>query len=158
MTRGAARPARGRRRAVPDAPGGGETRGPQHPARRLIDTSAWVEALRKNGDLEVSAQVAAALEDGHAVTCRMVLLELWNGTGSDRDRRTIQKLEDTLDALEIGDRTWRRAAALARTCRAAGQTIPAADLLIAACAVEHGATVLHRDAHFDTIAQVTGAG
>jgi len=134
------------------------TRGPQHPARRLVDTSAWVEALRKNGDPEVSAQVSAVLEDGHAVTCRMVLLELWNGTGSDRDRRTIQKLEDTLDALEIDDRTWQRAAALARTCRAAGHTIPAADLLIAACATEHGAVLLHCDAHFDTIARLAGAG
>ena len=134
------------------------TAAPEPPARRLIDTSAWIEALRAHGDPDTSAEVAAALEDGRAVTCRMVLLELWNGTGGDRDRRAIRKLEETLEVLEIGDGTWLRASALARTCRAAGQTVPPADLLIAACAAEHGAVVLHRDRRFDTIARLAGAG
>ena len=134
------------------------TADPKRPVRRLIDTSAWIEALRQHGDPAVSGAVGRALESGHAVTCRMVLLELWNGTGSDRDRKAIRKLEETLEVLEIGDGTWLRAAALARACRAAGQTIPATDLLIAACAAEHGAEVLHRDVHFDTVARLAGPG
>jgi len=156
MTRGR-RSGRRREPATLHVPGR-RASGPPRPAARLVDTSAWVEALRKDGDPDVATQVSAALEDGHAVTCRMVLLELWNGTGSDRDRRAVQMLEDTLDVLDIDDATWREAAALAQTCRAAGHTIPAADLLIAACAAQRGAVVLHRDAHFDTIVRLVGAG
>ena len=47
--------------------------------RALVDTSAWIETLRRNGDPEVSASVRAATQEGRAVLCDLVLLELWNG-------------------------------------------------------------------------------
>jgi predicted nucleic acid-binding protein len=51
---------------------------------------------------------------------------------------------------------WALAQELATRCRAAGETIPAIDLLIAAHARHHEAQLLHRDRHFDRSARVAG--
>jgi predicted nucleic acid-binding protein len=54
---------------------------------RLIDTSAWIHALRADGDSAVASRVRALLEMGEAAWCPMVQLELWNGARGDRARR-----------------------------------------------------------------------
>jgi hypothetical protein len=121
----------------------------------LIDTSAWIEALRPEGDEAVRREVRAALEDGAAVFCDLVLLELWNGARGPRERRYLEELERELDVVPTTDEVWERSRDLARRCRSEGATIPATDLLIAACAEHHGATLLHRDDHFDRIREAT---
>ncbi len=117
----------------------------------LIDTSAWIHALRPDGDPEVKAEVAALLESGQAATCAMVRLELWNGARGHHERRVIRDLELEIPDLEISAEVWRGACSLARAARKAGQTIPATDLLVAACASHHGVEILHDDAHIAAI-------
>ena len=120
----------------------------------LVDTSAWVDALRRDGDPRVRADVRAIVATGRAVLCDMVVVELWNGARGDAERRVLRDLEGELDKVETSPVVWKAAAELARTCRGAGVSAPAADLLIAACAEHHGLSLLHRDAHFDQIARV----
>ncbi len=48
---------------------------------------------------------------------------------------------------------WEAAVELARACRRKGVTLPATDLLIAACADYHSLGLLHHDRHFDEIAR-----
>ena len=48
-----------------------------------------------------------------------------------------------------------RAAALARLAREKGVTVPATDLLVAACARHHGVSLEHNDSHFDLIATLS---
>jgi len=69
----------------------------------------------------------------------------------------LRKLERDIHKAAIDDEVWSAAHALARRCRKAGVTVPATDLLIAACARHHGAESLHRDADFAQIARVEGA-
>jgi len=57
--------------------------------------------------------------------------------------------------LSIDAETWSDACDLERRCRAAGVTVPAADLLIAACARHRGAQLEHADGDFDAIARVS---
>lgn len=121
----------------------------------LIDTSAWIEALRPEGDEAVRREVRAALEDGAAVFCDLVRLELWNGARGARERKYLEELERELATLATTDEVWRRARDLAHRCRSQGLTLPATDLLIAACAQHHGAALLHRDDHFDRISEAT---
>lgn len=47
--------------------------------RFLVDTSAWIETLRANGDAAVRARVRELAVDDRAVLCDMVRVELWNG-------------------------------------------------------------------------------
>jgi predicted nucleic acid-binding protein len=121
----------------------------------LVDTSSWIHFLRPDGDGEVRARVEAALRSGTACWCSLVRLELWKGAGGDREKRVLREFERLVPELAIDDRIWSDACDLARRCRAAGVTVPATDILIAACARHHGAELEHADADFDAIASVT---
>jgi hypothetical protein len=117
----------------------------------LIDTSARVESMRKKGDEVVRSRVQAAVREGRARFCDFVRLELWNGIGGEPERRWLAKLEARLETVPSDDRVWNEARRLAKGARREGLTIPASDLLIAACARVHGLELLHRDAHFDRL-------
>lgn len=121
------------------------------PEKVLVDTSAWIEALRVDGDEPTRQEVRRGLEEGIAVFADLVLLELWNGAGGERERSYLLSLERNLECLPTTPEVWRRAREMAQQCRRAGRTIPATHLLIAACGAEHGAVLLHRDKHFDQI-------
>lgn len=117
----------------------------------LVDTSAWIDALRKDGDPETRRAVDALTREGEAVLCEMVLLELWNGARGKAELAFIRDLQAELEVVPIQPAVWQAAYALARECRAAGYTIPPTDLVVAACAEHHEVGLLHRDSHFDQI-------
>lgn len=119
----------------------------------LVDTSAWIEALRRDGDPEMRALVRAATLEGRAVLCDLVLLELWNGAHGAGEQRLLRELAQDLERVPTPPEVWEAAQSLARTCRASGVSAPATDLLIAACAEHHELEILHRDSHFDLIAR-----
>lgn len=123
----------------------------------LIDTSSWIHFLRPNGDPEVRARVEAALNTGAARWCPLVRLELWNGAGGEREKRVLRDIGRRVPELAIGAEVWEAACDLARRCREAGVSAPATDLVIAACARHHGATVEHDDGDFDQIASAAAS-
>lgn len=122
----------------------------------LVDSSSWIHFLRPDGDGAVRSRVEAALTAGVARWCPLVRLELWNGAGGERERRVLRDFERLIPELAISPEVWKVATDLARRCRTAGVTVPATDLLIAACAHHHGATIEHADSDFDLIADVLG--
>ena len=117
----------------------------------LIDTSAWIHALRPDGDVQVAACVRNALEQGEAVWCPLVQLELWNGARSDHEKSVLRELSEVLPDLAIDDEVWHAAYLLARNTRTRGVTVPATDIMVVACARRHGVSLVHADAHFDMI-------
>ncbi len=118
----------------------------------LIDTSAWVHALRPDGDAKVASRVRSALDAGDAAWCPMVMLELWNGARGAHEKRVLDEMRNVLIELELDDRVWAAAYALARSARQKGRTVPATDVLIAACARRHGVELEHADEHFEVLA------
>ena len=114
----------------------------------LIDTSSWIHLLRPNGDPKVRARVERALQGGEACWCPIVRLELWNGAGGEREKKALRDFERLLPELGIDDDVWRGAYELARKARSGGVSIPATDLLIAACAKRHEADLEHSDSDF----------
>jgi predicted nucleic acid-binding protein len=64
----------------------------------------------------------------------------------------MQELEADVIQLPTTDEVWARARWLAQRARAKGLTAPAADVLIAACAREHGVELEHGDAHLTALA------
>ena len=119
--------------------------------KTLVDTSAWIEALRSDGDPELRSTVFELTREGHAVLCDMVRLELWNGARGASEHRMLRDLEAELDYAETSNEVWNLATDLARKCRHKGLTVPATDLLIAACARHHRLDLIHADRHFDEI-------
>jgi predicted nucleic acid-binding protein len=122
----------------------------------LIDTSAWIEFLRKTGS---SADVAVrrTLTRGVAATTDVVLLELLAGTTDPVKVESWRRLLDRGEFLPQLPRADAEAAALLyRTCRRAGETPRMlTDCLIAAVAIRNGVSVLHRDRDFEVIARHT---
>ena len=77
--------------------------------------------------------------------------------GLTRDAGPIEEFLAQWDMLELrGFETYRSAAAIYRAGRARGVSLTTIDTLIAAVALEHGATVFTLDQDFSRIARMTG--
>ena len=120
----------------------------------LVDSSLWVHQLRRGGDRGKRDRVNALLHSGLAVWCPPVRLELWRGVTNDAERQTLRRYGALLPDYEISSAVWERAIRLADRGRAAGATVPLADLLIFACARVHGLDLAHDDTHFAQLAQL----
>lgn len=113
----------------------------------LIDTSAWIEFLRRNGRAEVKHRVAACLELGEAAYCGPIEFELLSGA---RD----SELGHLLNALRFSERLdfpaacWQRAAQIECGLRTQGITIPRDDIFVAAAALHHDVSLYACDPHF----------
>jgi len=117
----------------------------------LIDTSSWIQFLRRGGNATVKQRVRDLLKDGSVVTCPVVLAELWMGAGSVKDRQDVQELQDVLPCLPMEPLTWELSYRLAQICCQRGTPVPASDLIIAACAFFHGAMIDAEDRHLNTL-------
>ena len=121
----------------------------------LIDTSSWIHFLRPDGDPTIRDRVQAALRAGEACWCPVVQLELWNGARGGPERRGLRHFAAVLPDLPIDANVWSAAYNLARRTRARGVTVPAADVLIAACAHRHGAALESADKDFERLGDVS---
>jgi predicted nucleic acid-binding protein len=123
----------------------------------LGDTTAWI-ALRRGRPAAV-ASVRRLLRRGTLAVCDPVTLELLRGARNGRELTALRAGLALLPACAVSPSSWihaqdvLEALALHRGGRHRG--VPPMDLLIAAVAQEHDLPVLHDDAHFDLIAQVT---
>jgi predicted nucleic acid-binding protein len=80
-------------------------------------------------------------------------LELWNGCGGDQEQKKLREFDVLVPALTINDTVWELSLKLGRNARTRGITVPAIDLLIAACAFYHDAEIESVDAHFQRLSK-----
>jgi predicted nucleic acid-binding protein len=118
----------------------------------LADTSAWhrsAAVFDRWSELVARAEIAVSPP---------VMLEILFSARSARDARGLRKQLVALPQLPLDERAAPAAmttqAALTEKAQHRGPR--PMDLLIAAIADVNGATLLHYDRHFDTIARVTG--
>jgi predicted nucleic acid-binding protein len=103
-------------------------------------------------------QLESVAELEEVVTCLPVIQEVLQGF---RDERPFQVARESLHALPIVESPLKRvvfdeAIDLYRRSRRAGVTVRSSvDCLIAACAVRHGLTVVHRGRDFGGLARVS---
>ena len=110
--------------------------------------------MRKSGEAAKRDRVNALLQAGSAVWCPPVRLELWRGVTNDVERNTLRRYETVLQDFEITPAVWERAIRLADRGRAAGVTVPLADLLVFACAKAHRLDLAHDDGHFAQLEKI----
>lgn len=115
---------------------------------KLVDTASWIHQMRERGDADVRKRVEELLLAGNAAWCGIVRLELWAGIGDARERKILKHYEQVIPELAITPEVWQEACDLGNLSRKVGKTVPASDLLIAACARHHGVEVESPDAHF----------
>lgn len=123
----------------------------------LLDTSAWIEFLRRTGS-QVNKAVRERIADNRPIaTTDVVILELLSGVRRGQNRQQIWGLLNTCTMLPVRPLfEWEVAADLFVACQANGFT-PANtnDLLIASVAIGKGIPVLAHDVDFERIAEVS---
>lgn len=122
----------------------------------VVDTSAWVEYLRKTGSPANQALKRALKAEDELGLVDVVRMELLAGAGCDRQVETVSRLlarAVPLPTLSPGDHEY--AASLYRAARRSGETVrPMIDCLVASVAVRLDAPVLAQDRDFEVLRQV----
>jgi predicted nucleic acid-binding protein len=95
------------------------------------------------------------LELGEICVCAVVRLEMLYSARSHRDYSDIEDSLGVFRDLIMNAETMQTAVTAHRELgKKGGHRIPIPDLLIAACAQQHQAGVLHLDRHYDVLAEV----
>lgn len=113
----------------------------------LVDSSAWVEFLRKGGDVPTGRRVADLLDSDQAALSGTIEMEILQGL-RDRDARRVQTLLSVVHFVDTLRSDYQAAGARLRELRATGVTVPASDALIASVAVRTRLPLLTVDQHF----------
>jgi predicted nucleic acid-binding protein len=123
-------------------------------ARYLADTSA----ITRFPHTEVAAELGPLVADGVLATCGVIDLELrYSARGSAAYTRIAATRRESFAWLSTEDIDLHRALAIQTELAERGLHRTAwPELLIAAVAERHGVTVLHYDAEYDLIAEITG--
>lgn len=109
----------------------------------LIDKSAYVR-----GSVDIDEAADACL-------CAVTRLELLYSARSKADYRRLEGDLDAFRDLRMDAETFAVAVGAQRELATFGHhRVAIPDLLIAACAHQHGADVLHVDRHYDVLARV----
>lgn len=116
----------------------------------LIDTSAWIEYLRKTSH-PVTKEIESALLLNVAATCQLVLAELIQGARSEKETELIIDLALVVKILNESEFTWQQTGFLANKLRKQGKTISLIDCYLAVLAKESKAVILTLDKHFTII-------
>lgn len=123
----------------------------------VVDTSAWIELLRKSGNAVHRTLRKLIADDAPLAVTEIVVLELLAGARLDREHDELRDRVLAFPVLPLkGLDGYETAADLYRTCRRAGETLRSpVDCLVAVPAIEAGATVLAADRDFEILARHT---
>ena len=121
----------------------------------LADTSAYVVQAR---DPAARARFAGLLTEGRLAVCQMTALEYLNNAPDPTAYEVLWRALHGQRWMDVTATAMNRAMEVHRLLaeRSQHRNFRLPDLIIAATAEEHGATVLHYDADYDRIAAVTG--
>jgi predicted nucleic acid-binding protein len=122
----------------------------------LVDTSAWILALRKDFLPVVKDRIEHLLQENAIVTIGLVKLELLGGTKTEKEFQRLKSRLDALDTVECDFTLWQEAVDLAFKLRRKRVIVPYTDIIIAAGALKIQATLIHVDAHFDLLHEPAG--
>lgn len=122
----------------------------------LADTSVW----GRKEKAAVREWFVGAVEAGEIAVCDAVAMEVLHSARNGEEFRRVDEGLESLPWIDIEAADWKRARDVYRSLADQGggyqRRVPVPDLLIAAAAERHGVTVVHYDADFDAIAEVTG--
>lgn len=119
----------------------------------LVDSSVWIRLMREGRDpVQILVERAKTCD---LATCGMVRLEVLRGIIRRGVRDAVEEFMNVMINVPADNRIWETAAQEAWQLDRRGITLPAQDLVIAACAQRIEATVLTFDHHFYDIPGVT---
>jgi predicted nucleic acid-binding protein len=121
----------------------------------LVDSSVWIEAARRQGDLACKVALESLLEEYEAVWCSPVRLEVMGGARKE-ERRRLEAGFAVIPYVQVTEATWDLALENAWRLRDAGVQAPWNDILIASVSMQQGCRVYARDKYFELMTQAIG--
>jgi predicted nucleic acid-binding protein len=121
----------------------------------IVDTSAWIEAHRRDGSAAVKLAVRGLLDEFEAALCGPVEMEYLGGARP-QERERLQAWCNVLPYVRSDQKIWRRAAMNFSLLKQKGVTAPWNDVLIATIALDNGCRVYAVDKHFTAMAPLLG--
>ncbi len=122
----------------------------------LVDSSVWIEALRRDGRLDVKLALESLLEEYEASWCGPVKLEVLGGARP-QERKALEEQFSCIPYFPMTDAAWDAAKNLAWRLRDQGCTAPWNDILIASLSLKADCRIYATDKHFALMSQA-GAG
>lgn len=119
----------------------------------LVDTSAWICFFARKGFAEIKETISTLLDDNRIAIAGPMMVELIQGTRTDKERNNIKGRIKGLHWLQITDDHWHYAADLSFDLRRKGITISAIDSLLTTIAISYNCHIFHKDSDFDLIAK-----
>lgn len=121
----------------------------------LVDSSVWIEGLRRNGRLDVKVALESLLDHYEAQWCSPVRLEVLGGARKG-ERQRLGRYFSVIPYRPSREEDWDRAISLAWRLRDSGLTVPWLDVLIASIALHDEVRLYAIDQHFEEISRRTG--
>jgi predicted nucleic acid-binding protein len=123
----------------------------------LVDSSVWIEGLRRKGRLEVKLALEGLLDVYEAQLCDPVRLEVLGGARKS-ERKKLSACFALLPFRTCTGEDWAVAMEISWKLRDAGVTVPWMDVLIAAIALRDATRVYSVDKHFVAMSETLGLG
>jgi predicted nucleic acid-binding protein len=118
----------------------------------LVDTSVWIEFFQR------PPKNKALIDLEEVVTCLPVIQEVLQGFRDESAFRIAREAMFSFPIVEspLTQEVFEEAINLYRHSRRAGKTVRSSvDCIIAACALRHGLTILHKDRDYDAIKTIS---
>ena len=119
----------------------------------LIDTSAWILALRKRPDLSVKARVEELMDANRIAIIPLIFVELLGGVNTETEFQRLKHRLNSLKQIQLTKRDWEAIALNAFKLRRRGITIPYIDIIIGTAAAINKMVLLTADNHFNLMAK-----
>ncbi len=123
-------------------------------ATLLADTSVFARLSKP----AVAAAVSPLIADGHVAVCAPVLFELGFSARNGADHEALLSRMDAFESVPVTDGDHRRSIDVGGRLAELGahRAVSLVDALVAAVAESRDLTVLHYDADFEAISEITG--
>jgi len=119
----------------------------------IVDTSAWIESFRPQSEKAFINFVKDLILKGRILVPGIIKTELLRGTKNKKEYNHLNDLLKGLEYLPVSDDFWEKLSLFSFRLFRKGVTVPLTDIYIALLGIENNASILHRDKHFDLIAE-----
>jgi len=123
--------------------------------RVIIDTSGWIESFKREGDEKLKELVKRLIIQAEVLLPGIIRAEILRGAKNLKEYERLSDLLEGLTYLPAEEGFWERLAKFSFELFKKGIVVPLTDTYIALLAIESNVPIVHKDRHFDLIAQKT---